>query len=81
MKNNPIGVFDSGIGGDVKIIDSAKPTSQELHRILSEKDLLNDSDTIHHEFFMTDITDRIFEIATNFFGHDIKNDISRVTLS
>jgi glutamate racemase len=56
------------VGSKVTLIDSAKPTTGELIRILQEKNLLSDSNDPKYEFLVTDAPDRVQKVAARFFG-------------
>lgn len=68
------------VGDGVILIDSAKPTVEELKRILEEKNLLSNGNSFSHEFFVTDAPDRVYDVAGHFFGGELKSKLKKVTL-
>lgn len=72
--------IQQSVGGNVALIDSAQPTAQELKAILEEKGLLSNSDKPDNKFLVTDAPQRVFEIASLFFGKEVFPQIERVNL-
>lgn len=65
-------------GSQIRLVDSAKPTAEDLKKILEEKGLLADKKNGVLEVFVTDAPDRVYEVASRFFGSELK--IRKVTL-
>ncbi|OGE41938.1 glutamate racemase [Candidatus Daviesbacteria bacterium RIFCSPLOWO2_01_FULL_39_12] len=68
------------VGKGVILIDSAGPTVTELKKVLSEKNLLSNNPYLKYEFFVTDVPERVYQVASRFFGSDLKDKIRKVTL-
>lgn len=68
------------VGTEINIIDAAQPTAEELKRILSEKELLNNTGSTNYQFYVTDSPERVYETAKLFFGADIRNKIQKIEL-
>lgn len=68
------------IGPQVILIDSAPPTAEKLKRLLEEKSLLSESTNPTYEFFVTDAPERIYQIASRFFGKELGGKLKKVTL-
>ncbi len=69
------------MGDHVAIVDSAKPTAEILKKILTEKKLLNLSGIKgKREFYVTDLSTTVYEIASSFLGENIKRKIKKVNL-
>ncbi len=69
------------VGSKVTLIDSAKPTTEELIRILQEKNLLSDGNNPTHEFLVTDAPARVQKAANRFFGSAHKFSCQLVSIS
>lgn len=74
------GVISQTVGRKVSLIDSALPTAEELKEILKEKGLLNASQKVKYQFFVTDAPDRVIKIATEFFGKPLPGGLKKVNL-
>ncbi len=59
------------IGKKVTLIDSAKPTAKKLKEVLENKKLLSKAKKAKYEFFVTDAPERVYKVASNFFGQTI----------
>lgn len=68
------------VGPQVRLIDSAQPTAEELKKMLEEKGLLADNPNSTLEIFVTDAPQRVFKVASRFFGKELKDKIKKVTL-
>lgn len=68
------------VGPGVTLIDSAQPTAEELKNLLRKKDLLSDRATSKLEIYVTDAPERVYRVASRFFGSDLKDKIKKVTL-
>lgn len=68
------------VGPEVKLIDSAAPTTKDLKKILAEKNLFSDSQNPTLEFLVTDAPERILQVASRFFGTDLKDKIKKIIL-
>ena len=55
------------VGESVTLVDSAKPTAEELKVFLENNNLLNKSKKPKYNFYVTDLIDRTQEIADGFF--------------
>ncbi len=60
------------VGSDITLVDSAKPTAEDLRLLLEEKDLLSDGANRTIEVFVTDAPQRVYEVASRFFGSELK---------
>jgi len=72
--------IQQSIGKNIALVDSAQPTAEELKEILGEKDLLSNSTESHNKFLVTDAPQRVFEIASVFFGKEVFPQIEKVNL-
>lgn len=72
--------ISEAVGKKVTLVDSAKPTAEELKKILKERDLLSKSKNPKLKFFVTDAPERVFQVASRFFGSELKDKIKKVTL-
>lgn len=68
------------VGPNINLVDSAKPTAEELKTILEKENLLSDNSTPTYEFFVTDAPERVFDVAGRFFGSELKNKLKKVIL-
>jgi glutamate racemase len=69
------------VGGSVTLIDSARPTAEELEKILRTRGLLNSGTSVKREFFVTDAPERVHEAANFFFGDHLIKDLKKVKLN
>ena len=68
------------VGPGAVLIDSAQPTAQELKKMLGEKDLLSDNAISTLEILVTDAPERVYQVASRFFGSELKDKIKKVIL-
>ena len=68
------------IGDGVIIIDSSRPTAQMLKERLKEADLLNKRGKASYHFFVTDAPERVFKVASRFFGEKINGRLKKINL-
>lgn len=68
------------IGQDVLLIDSAKPTTEELRKVLEEKNLLSDNSKPTYQFYVTDAPERVYKVARRFFGEELNGRLKKVSL-
>lgn len=68
------------VGSGVFLIDSAKPTAEQLKKLLEEKSLLSDDQSPTLQVFVTDAPQRVYQVASRFFGSELKDKIKKVTL-
>ncbi len=68
------------VGEGVTLVDSAQPTAEELRNILDKEKLLSDQTSPTHEFLVTDAPERVYEVAGNFFGSELKSKLTKITL-
>lgn len=68
------------VGPRVSLIDSARPTTDELKKLLDEKDLMSDDQNPSLEVLVTDAPQRVYRVASRFFGSELKDKIKKVTL-
>jgi len=73
-------IIKETVGKGVSIVDSASPTSEELKRMLKDRDLLNTKGQSSYQFFVTDAPDRVQEVATEFLGSDLPGELIKITL-
>lgn len=73
-------IIQKVVGKKVKLIDSAKPTAEELKKLLVEKKLLNSSRKTRHEFFVTDAPKRVYTIAKAFLGKTLNGRLEEINL-
>ncbi len=72
-------VIQEVVGADVTLIDSAEPTAQEVKRVLTEENLLNEGSS-ERQFLVTDAPERVLEIAKLFFGNELVPDVELAKL-
>ncbi|MFH1784176.1 MAG: glutamate racemase [bacterium] len=66
------GIIAKVMGKNVKLIDSAKATAQEVKEVLSKKGLLNKSSLRgKHRFFVSDLHNRFVDIGKRFLGRNL----------
>jgi len=69
------------VGKNVRLIDSADATANELAAILSEKNMARTSDEKNiHKFYVSDVPDKFLKVAELFLGRSIDN-ITRVDIT
>lgn len=68
------------VGKNVHLIDSAKPTAKKLKEILKEENLLNTREKAKYEFFVTDVPDRVYNVARSFLGQTLDAKLKKVTI-
>lgn len=66
------------VGPGVTLIDSAKPTTEELLKVLQENDLLTESKNPKLEFLVTDAPERVQKVAGRFFGEELDGNIKQI---
>lgn len=70
------------MGNEVKLIDSAYPTAEMLKERLTQENLLRDNtNKPTYEFFVTDAPDRVYTVASRFFGESLEGRIQKISLS
>lgn len=74
-------VIKEVMGDKVVLIDSAKPTAEDLKKILQDKHLLNNHTTPFYEFYVTDAPERILKVAGRFFGEKLNGRLKKINLS
>lgn len=72
--------ISQAVGPDVSLVDSAEPTADELKKLLREKNLLSDNPNPTYEFYVTDAPDRVYTVASRFFGNELKNKLKKIKL-
>lgn len=75
------GVIQDVVGKNITIIDSARPTAEELKKILDEKEMLNMGNTQNNKFYFTDAPDRVVEAAGLFFGQSLVDNIEKIDVT
>lgn len=73
-------VIQQVVGKKITLIDSAQPTAKLLKKLLEEKNLLSKNKKPHYQFFVTDSPQRVYGVASQFFGTKLKGKIKKVTL-
>lgn len=68
------------IGGNVKLIDSAKPTVKDLKQSLKEKGLLSNKENPTFELLLTDVPPVAKKVINLFFEEDPPAGLQKVTL-
>lgn len=68
------------LGSDITLIDPAIPTTQDLVKLLTDKDQLAEKSNAKLEIFVTDAPERVYKVASRFFGEDLVGKIQKVTL-
>lgn len=73
-------IIQETVGPKVKLVDSAKPTAEELTKLLRDKNLLAENNNPKLEFFVTDAPERVYQVASRFFGQNLVDQIKKITL-
>lgn len=73
-------IIKETVGPSVILVDSAEPTVDELKKLLREKNLLSDNPNPTYEFYVTDAPDRVYTVASRFFGNELKNKLKKIEL-
>lgn len=68
------------LGSDITLINPAVPTTRELIKLLTDKNLLAEKSNSKLEIFVTDAPRRVYQVASRFFGEDLVDKIKKVTL-
>lgn len=71
-------IISKTVGPKITLIDSAEPTARQLKMDLEKNNLLSTNSKPTLEFFVTDAPERVCQVASGFFGSDLK--IKKVTL-
>jgi len=58
-------------GGEVVVLDTAQIVAEHVKNTLTDLDLLAESNTEPHEFFVSDLTDSFKKSTQLFFGTDV----------
>lgn len=67
-------------GDKVVLVDSAKPTAEELKKILQEEHLLSENTAPTYEFYVTDAPARVYKVAGRFFGEKLNGRLKKISL-
>lgn len=73
-------VIKDAVGDDMILIDSAEPTVLQLKKVLQEEKLLSNNLSPKLEFFVTDAPQRVFKVASSFFGEKLNGKLRQVSL-
>lgn len=73
-------IIQHSAGKNVALIDSAKPTAEEVKKILIEKKLLNKQKNPLHNFFLTDVSKRSDQIINLFFDNKFPGHLKKINL-
>lgn len=68
------------VGNQITLIDSAVPTTESLKGILTDKNLLSDNPNPNYDFYVTDDPERVYRVASRFFGSELEDKIKKVNL-
>lgn len=68
------------IGPSVTVIDSAVPTTDELKSLLENKKMLAKNSHPTYEFYVTDAPQRVYRVASRFFGKRLNGRLKKVSL-
>lgn len=68
------------VGDKVNLVDSAEPTAEELKKMLNEQGLLSTNLNPTLEVFVTDAPQRVYQVASRFFGSELKDKIKKIAL-
>lgn len=68
------------VGSKINLIDSAEPTTQELKKVLEEKNLLSDNLHPTYKFYVTADPQKVYRVVGRFFGEELKGRLKKVTL-
>ncbi|MFH1827110.1 MAG: glutamate racemase [bacterium] len=73
-------IIQEVIGSDVKLIDSAKPTTEILSSFLKENNLLSNGTEVKYEFYVTDDPERVSKTASIFFNKGLSDKLKKVKI-
>ncbi len=69
------------VGPQIVLVDSAKPTTEELKKLLEKNNLSAKEPHPSYEFFVTDAPERVFRVAARFFGEELNGRLKKISLS
>lgn len=72
--------IEETIGKDIALVDSAAPLTNDLTKVLARENLLSDNLNPEYEFYVTDAPERVYRVASRFFGSELEGKIKKVTL-
>ena len=72
-------VINETLGNKVRLIDSAKPTAEELKKVLTKKNLLSNKKPTHH-FYVTDIHPKMEEMVNLIFDNNFPGKLEKINL-
>jgi len=73
-------IIQETVGKNIKLIDSAESTAQEVANILKQNQIMNTSSrTPNYQYFVSDLPHQFDEIGTRFLGRKLKN-VKRIQL-
>lgn len=73
-------IIQETLGDKITLVDSAKPTAEQLKKLLEEKELLSNGKKSKLEVFVTDAPERVYQVASRFFGKSLSGKIKKVSL-
>jgi glutamate racemase len=73
-------VIQETVGEDVTLIDSARPTAEEVAKVLREEGLSGNVAGATRRFFVTDDPERVRQVADLFFGNHLSSSLTRVSV-
>lgn len=68
------------VGDSVTLIDSSQPTAKMLKERLEQANLLSDNPNPTYEFYVTDAPERVYQVASRFFGEALNGKLKKVIL-
>lgn len=67
------------LGNKILLVDSAKPTAEELKKVLSQKELLSNKKPVY-KFYVTDVHSKMQEMVDLIFDNDFPGKLGKVSL-
>ena len=74
-------IIQEAVGEGVTLIDSAKPTAEELAKLLERSNLSSDGTDTFQEFYVTDAPERVYQVADLFFGNHLSGKLKKINIT
>lgn len=74
-------VIKEAMGDEVSLVDSSEPTALMLKERLEQLNLLSKNPQPTYDFFVTDAPERVFKVASRFFGEELNGKLKKISLS
>lgn len=67
--------------GNVNLVDGGEPVALELKKMLEKENLLSSNSKPTLQFYVTDAPERVYKVASSFFGKNLNGSLKKVNLS